>query len=120
MKFLYKYPQCRYPYEELVIENAQRDRNATEYEVLDSGVFDDDRYWDIFIEVGMKSRGCVSLSTSNISMRKVTTQMTSMCASRHIIVVLNLRRFISYLTYGFAIHGLGLNQKHPSPRSVNL
>ncbi|KAH7888809.1 Six-hairpin glycosidase-like protein [Phlebopus sp. FC_14] len=50
MKFLYKYPQRRYPYEDLVTENVHRDRNVAEYEILDSEAFDDDRYWDIFME----------------------------------------------------------------------
>ncbi|KAG2150833.1 Six-hairpin glycosidase-like protein [Suillus clintonianus] len=50
MKFLYKYPQRRYPYEELVNENVHRDRNVGEYEILDTDVFDHDRYWDVFIE----------------------------------------------------------------------
>ncbi|KAF8441332.1 Six-hairpin glycosidase-like protein [Boletus edulis BED1] len=50
MKFLYKYPQRKYPYEELVTENVHRDRNVTEYEILDSDAFDDDRYWDVFME----------------------------------------------------------------------
>ncbi|KAF8552505.1 hypothetical protein OG21DRAFT_1415935 [Imleria badia] len=50
MKFLYKYPQRKYPYEELVTENVHRDRNVTEYEILDSDAFEDDRYWDVFME----------------------------------------------------------------------
>ncbi|KAG1786783.1 Six-hairpin glycosidase-like protein [Suillus plorans] len=50
MKFLYKYPQRSYPYEELVNENVHRDRNVEEYELLDTNVFDDDRYWDVFME----------------------------------------------------------------------
>lgn len=51
MKFLYKYPQRRYPYEELVSENQNRSRDVSEYEILDSDAFDDDRYWDVFVEV---------------------------------------------------------------------
>ncbi|KAF5385960.1 hypothetical protein D9615_002643 [Tricholomella constricta] len=50
MKFLYKYPQRRYPYEELVAENQRRDREVTEYEILDTDAFDQDRYWDVFVE----------------------------------------------------------------------
>ncbi|KAF7376117.1 hypothetical protein MSAN_00026600 [Mycena sanguinolenta] len=50
MKFLYKYPQRRYPYEELVTENQNRSRDVAEYEILDSDAFEDDRYWDIFVE----------------------------------------------------------------------
>jgi hypothetical protein len=51
MKYLYKYPQRRYPYEELVSENTNRDRDVSEFEILDSDVFDEDRYWDVFVEV---------------------------------------------------------------------
>ncbi|KAJ7594579.1 glycoside hydrolase family 63 protein [Mycena floridula] len=50
MKFLYKYPQRRYPYEELVTENQNRGRDVSEYEILDSDAFDEDRYWDVFVE----------------------------------------------------------------------
>ncbi|KAF5351655.1 hypothetical protein D9756_007739 [Leucocoprinus leucothites] len=50
MKFLYKYPQKRFPYEELVAENQCRDRTVSEYEILDTDAFDEDRYWDVFVE----------------------------------------------------------------------
>ena len=50
MKFLYKYPQKKFPYQELLDENARRSREEREYQLIDTGVFDDDRYWDIFIE----------------------------------------------------------------------
>ncbi|KAF8893397.1 Six-hairpin glycosidase-like protein [Infundibulicybe gibba] len=50
MKFLYKYPQRRYPYEQLVAENMNRGRDVPEYEILDTDAFDDDRYWDVFVE----------------------------------------------------------------------
>lgn len=50
MKYLYKYPQEEYPYAELVEENQRRDRYALEYELLDTGIFNQDRYFDIFVE----------------------------------------------------------------------
>lgn len=50
MKALYKYPQSAYPYRELVAENQKRDRHALEYELLDTGVFNNNRYFDIFVE----------------------------------------------------------------------
>ncbi|MFN8627726.1 MAG: glucosidase [Candidatus Binatia bacterium] len=50
MKFLYKYPQAAFPYERLVEENRRRDRHAREFELLDTGVFDDDRYFDVIVE----------------------------------------------------------------------
>jgi hypothetical protein len=50
MKFLYKYPQAAYPYDELVLTNRGRGRHESEYELLDTGVFDQDRYFDVFVE----------------------------------------------------------------------
>ena len=50
MKYLYKYPQAAYPYEDLVRVNGQRSREEMEYELLDTGVFNEDRYFDVFVE----------------------------------------------------------------------
>jgi hypothetical protein len=50
LKYLYKYPQRAYPYDEIVRTNAARQRNELEYELLDTGVFDEDRYFDVFVE----------------------------------------------------------------------
>lgn len=50
MKFLYKYPQNEFPYEKLKQESAHRGRDVSEYELLDTDVFDEDRYWDVFVE----------------------------------------------------------------------
>jgi len=50
MKYLYKYPQREYPYRDLVETNRRRSRGELEYELLDTGVFDDDRYFDVFVE----------------------------------------------------------------------
>ncbi len=50
MKCLYKYPQAAFPYEDLVRTNARRTREEMEYELLDTGVFDGDRYFDVFVE----------------------------------------------------------------------
>src|SRR5512136_634062 len=50
MKYLYKYPQAAYPYEDLVATNSRRSRDEMEYELLDTGVFDGDRYFDVFVE----------------------------------------------------------------------
>jgi hypothetical protein len=49
-KYLYKYPQGAYPYDEIVRVNHQRGRHEPEYELLDTGVFDQDRYFDVFVE----------------------------------------------------------------------
>ncbi|KUG08678.1 MGH1-like glycoside hydrolase domain-containing protein [Solirubrum puertoriconensis] len=50
MKMLYKYPQQEFPYLELVEENARRTRQEPEYELHDTGIFDEGRYFDVFIE----------------------------------------------------------------------
>jgi hypothetical protein len=50
MKYLYKYPQEAYPYDNLVATNRGRGRQELEYELLDTGVFDDNRYFDVFVE----------------------------------------------------------------------
>jgi len=50
MKYLYKYPQAAFPYAKLVEENRRRDKFSPEYELIDTGAFDDDRYFDIFVE----------------------------------------------------------------------
>lgn len=50
MKFLYKYPQNPFPYSNLVETNRSRSRQEMEYELLDTGIFDDDRYFDVFVE----------------------------------------------------------------------
>lgn len=50
MKYLYKYPQRAYPYADLIENNRRRTRGDLEYELLDTGIFDDDRYFDVFVE----------------------------------------------------------------------
>jgi hypothetical protein len=50
MQWLYKYPQAAYPYEDLVATNRRRSRLEFEYELLDTGVFNQDRYWDVVVE----------------------------------------------------------------------
>ena len=55
MKYLYKYPQAEYPYADLVETNRNRSREEPEYELIDTGVFDDDRYFDVFVEYAKAS-----------------------------------------------------------------
>ncbi|MFM0392163.1 MGH1-like glycoside hydrolase domain-containing protein [Paraburkholderia phytofirmans] len=50
MKYLYKYPQAAYPYNDLVETNRSRGKHEAEYELLDTGIFDDNRYFDVFVE----------------------------------------------------------------------
>jgi hypothetical protein len=50
MKYLYKYPQSEYPYRDLIETNRRRSREEFEYELLDTGIFNEDRYFDVFVE----------------------------------------------------------------------
>src|SRR6202789_4721321 len=50
MKMLYKYPQAEFPYDHLVEENGRRGRGQSEYELIDTGVFNESRYFDVFVE----------------------------------------------------------------------
>ena len=55
MKYLYKYPQAAFPYQQLVEENRRRGRDAREFELADTGVFEDNRYFDVFVEYAKAS-----------------------------------------------------------------
>jgi hypothetical protein len=50
MRFLYRYPHQRFPYDDLLWENGRRDRSRPEYELIDTGVFDDNQYFDVTVE----------------------------------------------------------------------
>ena len=67
MKLLYKYPQREFPYELLVKENQRREGKGPEFELLDTGIFDDDRYFDIFIEYAKATPEdiCIRIETVN-------------------------------------------------------
>ncbi|RKD12464.1 glucosidase [Pelobium manganitolerans] len=55
MKFLYKYPQNQFPYQQLLEENRKRGKSDAEYELLDTGIFDNNQYFDVFTEYSKKS-----------------------------------------------------------------
>ncbi len=55
MKYLYKYPQAEFPYGDLVTTNQKRTRDEQEYELIDTGIFDEDRYFDVFVEYAKDS-----------------------------------------------------------------
>jgi hypothetical protein len=64
MKYLYKYPQAAYPYTDLVETNRRRSRDEMEYELLDTGIFDGDRYFDVFVEYAKASANDVLIKIS--------------------------------------------------------
>lgn len=55
MKYLYKYPQKAFPYDDLIETNAKRTKEEKEYQIIDTGIFDEDRYWDIIIETAKEA-----------------------------------------------------------------
>jgi hypothetical protein len=67
MKFLYKYPQTEFPYGRLVEENQKRNGHGFEYELMDTGVFDEDRYFDVFVEYAKASAEdiCIRIEAFN-------------------------------------------------------
>jgi len=64
MKFLYKYPQAEFPYAWLVEENRQRGRDGMEFESLDTGIFDANRYFDVFVEYAKASADDILIKIS--------------------------------------------------------
>jgi hypothetical protein len=67
MKFLYKYPQREFPYRALVEENQRRAGQGLEYELIDTGIFDDDRYFDIVVEYAKAGAEdiCIRIEATN-------------------------------------------------------
>lgn len=67
MKYLYKYPQAAFPYTQLVEENRRRGRQSPEFELLDTGIFAEDRYFDIFVEYAKNSPEDILIKISIIN-----------------------------------------------------
>ncbi len=90
LKMLYKYPQAEFPYARLVEENRRRTKADPEFELIDTGIFDEDRYFDVFRRV------CQSLGAK-----------TFWCALPRGIAVRRRRRWICCRRFGFATPGAG-------------
>jgi hypothetical protein len=67
MKYLYKYPQAAFPYSQLVEENRRRDRHGPEFELINTGIFDQDRYFDVFVEYAKASPDDILIEISIIN-----------------------------------------------------
>ena len=67
MKYLYKYPQAAFPYDDLVATGRKRNRGDMEYELLDTGIFNDDRYFDVFVEYGKHSPEDILIQVSVVN-----------------------------------------------------
>jgi len=88
MKYLYKYPQAAYPYEDVIRTNRQRNRNDMEYELLDTGVFAKDRYFDVLVEYFKQS-------ASDLGVRISVTNRGPEPAPLHVLPTLLFRRIAS-------------------------
>jgi hypothetical protein len=93
MKYLYKYPQAAFPYDALVAENRRRDRRAPEFELIDTGVFDGDRYFDVVVEYA-------KCAPDDILVRITATNRGSDAAELHLLPTLWYRNTWSWDTAG--------------------
>jgi hypothetical protein len=84
LKFLYKYPQAAFPYAELVVENRKRTRLDPEYELIDTGVFRESRYFDVFVEYA-------KASCEDIAIRITVWNRGPEAASLHVLPTLWFR-----------------------------
>jgi hypothetical protein len=80
MRWRYFYPQAAFPYAELVAENRRRSKLDPEYELLDTGVFDEDRYWDITIDYAKADADdiCIRLTARNAGPQPATLEILPM------------------------------------------
>jgi hypothetical protein len=76
MKMLYKYPQKAYPYDELVEINRKRTKAEREYELLDTGIFKENHYWDIFIEYAKADDEDILIKVSVFNRSKTAAEIT--------------------------------------------
>jgi hypothetical protein len=90
LKMLYKYPQARFPYEQLIEENRRRDRDAPEFELLDTGIFHDQRYFDVFIEYA-------KASPDDVFIKITITNRGPAAASLHVLPQLWFRNTWSWV-----------------------
>src|SRR5467141_3724576 len=89
MKYLYKYPQAEFPYARLVEENRRRDRRAPEFELMDTGVFNEDRYFDMLVEYA-------KATTDDILIRITASNRGPEAAELHLLPTLWFRNTWSW------------------------
>ncbi|MDE3254207.1 MAG: glucosidase, partial [Bacteroidota bacterium] len=89
MKMLYKYPQQAFPYEELLKENNRRTKADPEYELIDTGIFDDNAYFDVFVEYA-------KADTTDILIKITVVNQGSSTASLHVLPTIWFRNTWSW------------------------
>src|SRR4051812_44900604 len=75
MKYLYKYPQQEFPYRDLIETNRGLSREDFEYELLDTGIFNDDRYFDVFVEYAKESAEEILIRISVVNRGPETAEL---------------------------------------------
>ncbi len=122
MKYLYKYPQTEYPYKQLVETNRQRTREEQEFELIDTGIFDEDRYFDVLVEYAKASPEDMLIQVS-------ITNRGEEAAQLHLLPHLWFRNTwwldsdapLPVLSIGTASQGIhAINAKHPLLGEYNL
>jgi hypothetical protein len=93
MKYLYKYPQRAYPYAQLVEVNRSRSRHEPEFELSDTGVFDDNRYFDVFVEYA-------KASADDILIRITAVNRANVAAPLHVLPTIWFRNTWSWIPNG--------------------
>lgn len=110
MRMLYKYPQAEFPYTDLVSENARRGLADTEYEILDTGVFDDNRYFDVTVEYAKHT-------ADDIFMRITVHNRADQPARLHVLPHLWARNTWSWIADGekpsLSLDGHQVLARHP-------
>ncbi len=100
MKYLYKYPQAAYPYDDLVQTNRKRSRVEMEYELLDTGVFDDNRYFDVLVEYA-------KADAEDILIRITAANRSDRPAGLHVLPTIWFRRTWSDPAARPLLHAIG-------------
>ena len=108
MKYLYKYPQAAFPYTELAEVNRRRDKKQPEYELIDTGVFDHDRYFDVVVEYA-------KADVDDILIRISVTNRADEIANLRLLPTAWFRNTWSW---GSADRPPALRQARPSPHAV--
>ena len=109
MKYLYKYPQAAFPYDQIVATNRRRNRYEFEYELLDTGIFAGDRYFDVFVEYA-------KAAPEDILVRLTIANRGPESASLHVLPTLWFRNTWSW---GGDAPKLGLRRLE-GPRGVSI
>ena len=115
MKFLYKYPQRAFPYEQLVQESQIRGRDVPEFEILDTEAFEDNRYWDVFVEVSILPFYSLTCGSPPLSTQKTRKMLRMFMPGSLLTTEAQIPlRCTSFLSSGSPIPGPGQRiNNHP-------